>query len=181
MKLRRRRGGLTLTLSPEEAAVVASLADQTAQLLAPEEGSEQDPLARLVNMTGSPVERPRDLALARLLPDAYGDDPEAAGEFRRLMEHELRETKCAALRGLVDDLAPIGTEDALVRLGSEDHVELWLQALNDIRLTIGARLELTADTLEHMTEIDPGDPRLPLLVAYDFLTHLQQSLLEAVD
>ena len=29
---------------------------------------------------------PEDPVLARLLPDAYGDDPEAAGEFRRYTE-----------------------------------------------------------------------------------------------
>ncbi len=33
---------------------------------------------------------PEDPVLARLLPDAYRDDPEAAGEFRRYTEPALR-------------------------------------------------------------------------------------------
>ena len=36
---------------------------------------------------------PEDPVLARLLPDGYRDDPEAAGEFRKYTEPSLRSAK----------------------------------------------------------------------------------------
>ena len=44
--------------------------------------------------------------LARLLPDAYRDDTEAAGEFRRFTEQDLRSGKVAAARTVLDTLPP---------------------------------------------------------------------------
>src|SRR5215471_8482565 len=52
-------------------------------------------LAAMIGATG-PTSPPADPVLARLLPDAYRDDPEAAGEFRRYTEQGLRSDKVAA-------------------------------------------------------------------------------------
>ena len=38
-----------------------------------------------------------------------------------------------------------------------DQADAWLRALNDIRLVLGTRLEVTEDTYEE--DVDPEDPR----------------------
>ena len=45
-----------------------------------------DDLEKMFNETAAAPETPDDPVLARLLPDAYQDDPEAAGEFRKYTE-----------------------------------------------------------------------------------------------
>ncbi|HEY5032465.1 MAG TPA: DUF2017 family protein, partial [Actinomycetes bacterium] len=97
---RKRSGVVALTVHPDEALVLAGLLQQLADLVAPEESADADPLAALVDI-GTTTEAPDDPVLARLFPDAYADDPEAAGEFRRYTENSLRERKHAgALRAL---------------------------------------------------------------------------------
>ena len=59
---------------------------------------------------------PEDPVLARLLPDAYRDDPEAAGEFRRYTEQDLRSGKVAAAQTV---LATLPAKGGQVRLGPE--------------------------------------------------------------
>lgn len=173
----RRDGDVTVVgLSPQERPVLASLAAGLAEMLEPDEatsGSPPDPLVALVGMTGEgTVGRPEDPALRRLLPDAY-DDAEGAAEFRRLTDGELRAAKVANLRRLVDGAAAPG---GVVRIGP-DEVDGWLAALTDIRLVLGERLDMTEER-EHLEDLDDDDPRLPLLAAYDWLSELQDVLVQ---
>jgi hypothetical protein len=126
-----------------------------------------DPLA------GEPAS-PADPALARLLPDAYRDDPGAAGEFRRLTEGSLRRDKVTAAERLLATLPGDGPGE--VRLDPET-TESWLSTINDVRLALGTRLEVT----EEMAEPDPEDPDAPAYVVYLWLTELQGVLVEVAD
>ena len=92
--------------------------------------------------------------LARLLPDAYQDDPEAAGEFRKYTESSLREAKKYFAQTLLDTLPPQGGR---VRL-TGDQARDWLRALNDVRLMFGVRLEVTEDFEEQLAALDPEGP-----------------------
>lgn len=178
MKVKRVGAAITVRLSADETALLQMLATHTAALLAP--APANDPLEALTGMSGAPTaEPPEDPALRRLLPDAYGD-PEAAGEFRRLTDDELRRTKVAALERLLADTSDDGA--AVVTLADEASVETWLQALNDIRLLIGSRLDLRDDddATTLFRELHSDDPRLPLAWAYDRFTYLQQLLLDAL-
>ena len=125
-------------------------------------GDEADPLA------------PSDPALARLLPDAYRDDDRAAGEFRRLTESSLRRDKVSAADRLLSSLPADGAGE--VRLDPES-TESWLSTINDVRLALGTRLEVT----EEMAEPDPEDPDAPAYVVYLWLTELQGVLIEVAD
>ena len=117
---------------------------------------------------------PADPALARLLPDAYRDDPGAAGEFRRLTEGSLRRDKVTAAERLLAALPGEGPSE--VRLDPET-TEAWLATINDVRLALGTRLEVT----EEMAEPDPEDPDAPAYVVYLWLTELQGVLIEVAD
>ena len=122
------------------------------------------------------TEAPRDPVLARLLPDAYRDDPEAAGEFRRYTELSLRDGKVAAARTVLGTLPARGGR---VRLSQPD-AEAWLRALNDVRLALGVRLGVTDDFEEVGNGINPADPRAAYVWVYHWLAYLQESLVEAL-
>ena len=134
-----------------------------------------DDLARLLGQTG-PATPPDDPVLARLLPDAYSDDSEAAGDFRRFTEQELRNGKAAAARTV---LATLPEDGGRVRL-SEEEAQVWLRALNDVRLALGVRLSITEDFDARTADLDPADPRSAYMWIYDWLTFLQEPLVRAL-
>ncbi len=136
-----------------------------------------DDLARLLGQAGTgPATPPDDPVLARLLPDAYPDDAEAAGDFRRFTEQELRNGKAAAARTV---LATLPEDGGRVRL-SEEEAQVWLRALNDIRLALGVRLSITDDFEARLRDLDPADPRSAYMWVYDWLTFLQETLVRAL-
>lgn len=134
-----------------------------------------DDLARLLGQSG-PATPPDDPVLARLLPDAYREDTEAAGDFRRFTEQELRNGKAAAARTV---LATLPEEGGRVRL-SDEEAQVWLRALNDVRLALGVRLSITADFEARVADLDPADPRSAYMWIYDWLTFLQETLVRAL-
>jgi hypothetical protein len=188
-----RRSGDTieLSLSDGDAAMLPLLAEQVAMLLEADAGAGSgDPLEAMVGLADAPVAAPVDPAVQRLLPDAYssdGDDAEEIAaqemseEFRRLMDGELRRSKAEALRAMQSDLAALGRDAGGSVMLRADRAEVWLQALNDIRLVVGSRLDVTEDMSEVLRHLAADDPRVPLFVAYERLTWLQESLVTAVD
>ena len=186
--VRRTRRGLVVTFDEVEASLLRHLVGEVLELLTADEdvppaagaragGVPTDAeLAALTGLSLAPDDRrfPDDPALARLLPDAYRDDDEAAGEFRRLTESSLRQEKAAAAEQMLAALPEDGPGE--VRLDAET-TETWLATLNDVRLALGTRLEVT----EEMQEPDPEDPDAPAYVVYLWLTELQGVLLEVLE
>lgn len=190
-----RGGGASARFAPAEARLLRNLAGQVAELV----GGEQPPaefeggtgdeggtadeggavdsgqLEAMFALSDSAM-LPDDPVLARLLPDAYPDDPAAAGEFRRYTESGLRSGKAAAARTLLDTLPEDGGR---VRL-SADEAEAWLRSLNDIRLALGVRLEVTEDREDMLKRASEGSPQAAGLWIYDWLTLLQETLVEAL-
>jgi hypothetical protein len=182
-EVRRRAGAVQVTLSGEESSALAALAAQVATLLADDGGeptpSEADPLEAMVALQTEPVAAPDDPAVRRLLPDAYADET-LSGEFRRLMDSDLRRQKTEALdelRGAVEGNAASGIK---LRLAPQQ-AEQWLQALTDIRLVLGTRLDVTEDLEDRWAKLGADDPMAPLLAAYEWLGWLQESVVLALD
>ena len=137
-----------------------------------------DDLEKMFNETAAePPEIPADPVLARLLPDAYQDDPEAAGEFRKYTESSLREAKKYFAQALLETLPPKG--GGRVKL-TADQARDWLRALNDVRLMFGVRLEVTEDFEEQLASLDPKDPRVAAFQVYGWLGEVQESLVRAM-
>src|SRR4051794_21679723 len=147
----RRGGGALATLTGFEADLLRSLASQLIELLHDEAGvptTEVDPFESLLDFSG-PSTVPEDPVLARLLPSAYREDDDAAAEFRRFTEVELRNSKAgsAATGGSVLEEAglPSEVDDAGlvidVELGPEQ-VLAFLKTLTDMRLAVATRLDL---------------------------------------
>jgi hypothetical protein len=173
-RFRRRGGALVARLTGPEVAVLRQLVGEVVGLLGPGAAAGDDPLATAPAGT-TPL--PDDPVLARLLPDGYRDDPDAAAELRRLTESSLRAEKVQAADVLLADLPPGG---GMVRL-DEEQAAAWLAALNDVRLALGTRLDVTEE-LDIDAEVGaaPDADRSYALAVYGWLTYLQDSLVEAV-
>ncbi|WP_328944465.1 DUF2017 domain-containing protein [Streptomyces sp. NBC_00250] len=181
-------GGAAVALDDVEISILRSLAVQLMELIGPgeEPAKDADPLAAL--FAEGPSKPPSDPALKRLFPDAYGDDSEelraAASDFRRYTENDLRARKredalvvVRALDALSADAA--GEGGAVLKL-TPDESRAWLGALNDLRLTIGTRLEVTDEEGEQLYRLPDSDPRKPMVMAYLWLGALQESLVETL-
>ncbi|WP_329132370.1 DUF2017 domain-containing protein [Streptomyces sp. NBC_01476] len=171
-----RGGGASIALDEVEISILRSLLVQLLELIGPGTQSadaSEDPLAAL--FAEGPSKPPEDPALARLFPDAY-EQTEDASEFRRFTENDLRTRKrddaLAMIRGL-DSGGPV------LRI-TPDESRQWLGALNDLRLTLGARLEVTEDAEDSLYRLPDDDERKPLVMAYLWLGGLQESLVETL-
>jgi hypothetical protein len=112
-----------------------------------------------------------DPALARLFPNAYPDDKEAATEFRRYTREGLVERK-AANSGLISAALMESSSDGRLTVARDD-AEQWLPALTDLRLVLAERLGIHQD--------DDPLPENELADVYQWLGELQWSLVEALD
>ncbi len=188
-----RGGGARARLAAAEASLLRSLVGQIMSLVESEgvesEGVESSPadhpagerdddLAALEAMLHGPGadKIPEDPVLARLLPDAYRDDPEAAGEFRRYTEPALRSAKHAAAQEMLDTLPEVGGRIQL----TQDQALSWLKALNDVRLALGVRLGVTEDFEEQWARLKPDDPQWTAFEVYAWLGAVQESLVQAL-
>ncbi len=166
---RREGNAVVVAFDEVEASLLRHLVGEVSDLLEPDgSAADGDPLAAL-DSPSQPA--PTDPALARLLPDGYRDDADSAGEFRRLTESELRQQKRDSAALLLADLPAEGGGE--VRLDPET-TERWLTALNDVRLALGTRLDITED----MAEPDQDDPDAPAYVVYVWLSQLQDVLVQ---
>jgi hypothetical protein len=140
-------GDFLLRLGPEERGLLRRLSAELEELLAAE---------------------PEDPSLRRLRPRAY-EDEEVEREFRSLMGSELESLRLENLRGLAETA---GRD----RLDAEE-LDRWLAALNDLRLVLGTRLDVTED--QFADGFDPSAPHAYELAVYAFLTWLQEAAIEA--
>ena len=123
------------------------------------------------------VQQLRDLLLAttdepivrRLFPTAYNEDPDRDQEYQQLVRDELLEGRLAAL----------ATVEATASADQLDEATLtgWLTALNDLRLVLGTRLDVSEDDVE----VDPDDPEAPTYAVYHYLGLLVSEAVDALE
>lgn len=167
--------GMDLLLEEVERDLLMNLTEQLIGLVEPVGDVPQDPLAALVGIDpdASPSEDP---ALQRLLPDAFKDDEEASLEFRRFTERDLRDAK---VRNAEMVRASLESDGLVIRLEGE-RIPAWLGFLNDTRLVLGARLDITEENHEELEELPEDDPRAALYGLYGWLTYLQETLVQTL-
>jgi hypothetical protein len=196
VKAFRARGGVAVAeLDHDERAVVARIVADVGLLLggevfgmerpAWESGPTEDLLEYLTNFEAH-LAAPDDPAILRLLPNAAPTDREAADEFRRYTEPDLRALKVARLRRIWSQLSEDGPRWEVAAGEAMDTAA----ALTDVRLVLASRLGIETDEdVERLhgevalasgdAEADSGaaDPeRVWLGMLYEALTWLQDSL-----
>jgi hypothetical protein len=170
--------GFSLDLTLDEAQILINLVEQLLELLG--EGDffhhydSTDPLAQLLAMPAEIV-TPEDPVLLRLLPNAYAD-PEAASDFRRYTEPQLRGAKQKNLR-LVREGLTILVDEKQGGVIEELDAQVWLTAINDLRIALSVRLEITEDSFEKFELLSEQDPQKPVYAVYFWLGWLQENLL----
>ena len=147
-RLRRTRKGIKVDLPAEERELLRSIVGQMREVLA--EGD--------------------DPALDRLYPVAYPKDEEREAEWKALIRSELSDHYAAALAALEE------TADA--ESLDEEQANAWLRALNQLRLLLGTRLDVTEEGDER--PVSDEDPRAATFALYDYLAFLQDQLVDAL-
>jgi hypothetical protein len=174
---RRRLGRYTATFEAAEASLIADLVDQVRQLLAVRRTeSLSDPLVEITGMTLGPSTPPADPAMARLLPDFHAEDSELSAGLRVLHEPEVIAAKDAAAVALLDSLPRGGGQ---VRL-DDVTATAWVSALNDVRLALGVRLEITEDDTAPPGTDDPDTAQAAMYSTYRWLSAVQDSLVSVL-
>jgi hypothetical protein len=153
------RDRVRVRLAQDEVAVLRGLPGQLRTVL----GEDED----------EPVNR-------RLFPPAYLDvvDIERDVEYRRLMHDDLVKEKLANL-DLVTASLERGSSSVrrwTVELTDEE-AAAWLGVLNDLRLALGVRLDITED---YDGDVDDTDPRAPAFRLLTYLGWLEEQLLDAL-
>ncbi|MGH9003208.1 MAG: DUF2017 family protein, partial [Acidimicrobiia bacterium] len=142
VRIRRlRRGGIQANLDNDEAAVLIALCRELSGLL-PTEGEVDD-----------------DPVLNRLFPRAYLDptEEESEAEWRRFAHPDLVEGRKEAVETVLRTLAGARRHrNSLEVTLTTEEAGAWLGVVNDARLALGTRLDVTEDT--HPANFRPGDP-----------------------
>ena len=152
MKLFRRHGAVRLRLDALERSVLLTMLTDLGVALEPGALDDDDPVRQ------------------RLYPAGYRDDEQAEQEFRSLTEASLGEQRLDRVRDCVAQLE--GAADGDIVIDAEAGTR-WITTLNDLRLALGTRLDITDE--EHEL-VDPDDPLAPQWAAYYWLTGLQDGL-----
>ena len=145
---RTRHGTYAVRLPAQERELLANLVDQLRELL---ELTTDDPNVR------------------RLFPTAYNEDAERDREYQQLVRDELLERRLAALAAV----------EATAEADELDEAQLggWLTALNDLRLVLGTRLDVSED----QDAIDEDDPDAPAMAVYGYLSMLLSEVVDALE
>jgi hypothetical protein len=132
-------------------------------------GPERELLGGLVDQLRELLELTTDdPSVRRLFPTAYHDDPERDQEYQQLVRDELLERRLAAL----------ATVEASVEADELDEAQLtgWLTALNDLRLVLGTRLDVSED----QDAVDADDPDAPAMAVYGYLSVVLTDIVDAL-
>ena len=148
---RRRGGRFAVSLSDQERTLLTEVCRQSRELLEAEDPSS-------------------DPAVARLFPPAYQDDPLQNLEFEQAVGEAPRNGKLAA----------IATVERTARAAelSEDELLAWMGVVNDARLVLGTRIEITEQATER--DFPPDHPHHETFGIYVYLTWLEDRMIRAL-
>ena len=143
---RRSDGRFDLRLPTHERTLLRSLRGQLEELL----GRGDDP------------------AVGRLFPPAYENDPERQSEYESLVRGDLTAQRRKALEVVESTL----DADQL----DEEQLTAWLSALNDLRLVLGTKLDVSEEM--DIETIEDDHPDAQLYAIYYYLGWLEEQVVE---
>ncbi len=140
--------------------------DGTFRLRLPEE--EREVLAALPGQLREALDA-EEPTLYRLFPPAYVDDDAANTDYAELVGDGLLDGKLRALVHL--------ERTAHAETLTEEDLGAWLGGLESLRLVLGTQLDVTE---ESYGPLDPSDPDAPRLALYQWLSWLQEEVVQAL-
>jgi len=140
---------------------------------------EADALRRVAMDILQELNDTTDPGLRRLFPPAYRDDPKREEEFEVMTRDDLLIRKRNAAEAVVRSIDKGKTKKGMwsARL-DEDVAQAWLALMNDARLVIGTRLDVTEEMNPEPLPADHPDAQQYNL--YLYLGALQWALVEAL-
>ncbi|HME79442.1 MAG TPA: DUF2017 domain-containing protein [Mycobacterium sp.] len=171
-------------LDTHEAALLKNLVGSMIGLLDERESSSPpDELEEITGMKTGSSKPPDNATLQRLLPDfSKPDDDAPSGDeaterlnaaLRSLHEPEIIDAKRFAAQQL---LATVPDDGGRFEL-TEDAANAWVAAVNDIRLALGAMLDIRPGGPDRLPDDHPMASHLDV---YQWLTFLQEYLVLAL-
>jgi len=111
-----------------------------------------------------------DGSMFRLFPPGYSEDLGRQVEYDRLMRDDLQERHLSALRVLQETVGQQAID--------EMQLNAWVMALNQLRLVLGTRLDVTEETTED--DIAEDSPAAGAFALYGYLGYLQDAAVEGL-
>lgn len=142
-------GRYRLSLSPEERAVLRDVSKE---------------LGDQIEAGGG------DRSMFRLFPPGYSEDLLRQVEYDRLMHDELQTSHLASLQ-VISETSEMDELDEVTLMS-------WMRALNQIRLVLGTRLDITEEVNED--ELADEGPEAPAYALYSYLGYLQSHAVDAL-
>ena len=139
-------GTFTVRISDDERDLIAGLASQLRDLLLSDQTE----------------------GLERLFPPGYANDPDRDQEYQQLTHDELLTKRL--------DSVDVVEQTITMKTLTEDQLSAWMGAVNDLRLVLGTRLDVSED----MDGVDFDDPRAHAFAVYHYLTHLLAEIVDAL-
>ncbi len=146
---RARNGSFRLHLPVEERAVLRSVVGQLRELVVDD----------------------ADADLRRLYPTAYANDPAADAEFRAFVHDDLVARRLEA----IDTVTATIDEEHL----DEDQLGAWMGVVNDLRLVLGTRLDISEEL--DLNAVADDDPEVATFALYSYLSWLLEQMVEAIN
>lgn len=154
----RRRGAIEAVLRDFEIGILRGVAAEIREVIAAEE---------------------RPDFTRRLFPPAYEGDESAQREYAQMTAADLIEQKTVALDAVERSLDGARKKRGMWTVSlDEDEADAWLRVLNDARLSLGTRLDVTEDDYDR--QIDSSDPEATQRELYLWLGWLQSNLVDTL-
>ena len=107
----------------------------------------------------------------RLFPTAHPQSVELEAEYRKMAHDDLKASRLAAF-DVIESSIEAERLDA-------DQMAGWMRAINDARLVLGTRLDLSEET--ELSDFEPDQPEYGLYWGYSVLSELLWEMIEALD
>jgi hypothetical protein len=104
----------------------------------------------------------------RLFPTAYPDDPELDAGYQILSREQLVDDRKASIELL--------RRSADAEVVTAEQLTAWMAIVNDLRLVLGTRLDVSEDD----TDIDFDDPNVDAYLAYHELGLILSDIVDAL-
>ena len=173
-KRSRHSEGLDVVLEAGEAAVLTRLCEELTTLLDSDSRSHGD-------SEGDDEGKSADPVLERLFPRAYLDptEEEAEAEWQRFSHDDLMDGRRRSVETVEQTLAGAVERRGRLELTlTDEQSQAWLAVINDARLALGTRLEVTEDM--DLSRLNTDDPDTAPYAVYWWLGVLEERLIDVL-